>query len=107
MWAFWIVLALVTYLDSIFLDSRYYSAWYAFSTIIVTLSIFVWFRLDARDIGYEPSVGFKVFVVLLAFVAVPIYLIRHKGFKRFGLSVTRFAGLLALLMTFVIFVVPE
>ena len=42
------------------------------------LMIFLWFRADAREVGYQRSGVLNVAVVALAFLAIPVYLVRSR-----------------------------
>jgi hypothetical protein len=53
----------------------------AFLTIMALL-IFLWYRLDAAEVGYRRSAWLDIGVVGIAIVALPYYLVRSRGAKK-------------------------
>lgn len=73
------------------------------STIHLALSvvlIFVWFHLDSRQRGYQPTIPLKLSMVGLTVVALPYYLFRSRGgrggVKAIGAAVLTFIAAMVL-----------
>ena len=65
-------------------------------TVVSISLIFRWYHLDKRERDYQAGPLMNVGVIALAMLALPIYFIRSRGWKR-GLVATFYAaGILAL-----------
>jgi len=60
-------------------------------TIVGTLLIYYWFRIDAAEHLYRRSALLNVGVVTLCVVALPYYLLRSRGGKRGAAAIGLFA----------------
>ena len=57
--------------------------------------IFWWYHADKADKGYRAGPLMNAGVVALAIVALPIYFIRSRGWKRGAISIVKGAGVVA------------
>ena len=57
--------------------------------------IFWWYHADKADKGYRAGPLMNAGVVALAIVALPIYFIRSRGWKRGAISIVNGAGVVA------------
>ncbi len=87
---FWVTVFLVTLVDPYLQKQFSPQLVHISTTILFTILIFMWFLADSKAIEYKPSRLLKVGVVVLAVVAIPIYLVKSKGYKRAGLSLLKF-----------------
>lgn len=76
---FWGLLIIFGLLDPFL--SHYDQTYFLITTVVITLSIFAWFLADVHENNFPVGRAMKVFVLALSFIAVPIYLIRYKGWK--------------------------
>jgi len=83
--------------DSYFHEGgRLYGA-YNFSINIGTiLIIFIWYRLDAAEIGYRASPMLNIMVVGATLLALPYYFFRSRGTKKGGIFLVIFIAALFL-----------
>jgi hypothetical protein len=67
---------------------------------IILFAIFAWFLEDAAELGFKPSAGLKLGVILTPFIAVPYYRFKHTGFKKGLLFIARIVGIyIAIIMS--------
>ena len=104
---FWAVLFLMATVDvfiasSTTVDENF--GWiliYRLAQVVITpLLALVWFTADAEEQNHHPSTLFRVFVLLLGALAIPIYLLRVKGVKRTLLSFGMFGFMLAIYLIY-------
>ena len=81
------------------------------STAILLFSLFAWFLADADEIGFKPSTGLKIAVLLFSAIAIPYYRFRHTGFKKGMFFIAKVFGiyvfLSVLLWTILSTLLPE
>ena len=92
MFVFWVVFLAIEIFD-IFLASRFDEGTFSLVTLLIsTVFLFVWFLSDSKDENIITSKGLKIAVIAVSFIAIPYYLIKYKGIKRFGFSFLKFFG---------------
>ena len=96
----WVLIFLSALLDEILPADIVNSTEYYFLVMVIMLfSIFAWFMEDAEEIGFKPSIGLRIGVILFAVVAIPYYRFKHTGFKKGMLFIVKILGMF-LLMSF-------
>lgn len=50
--------------------------------IAVTIVLFTWYYLDAKQIGYRRSMPLDIAVIAVGLVALPYYFLRSRGLKK-------------------------
>ena len=78
---FWVVLTILGLLDPYFLGKPYEQNYYIFSILISTILMFSWFLSDIRDNNFVVGRILKVAVLFIGILALPIYIIKYKGWK--------------------------
>jgi hypothetical protein len=66
---------------------------YPFSVLTsfcLSFIMFAWFMADSEEINLRPSYGLKVAIVAFAYLALPYYLIRYKGWSRGVIAIAKF-----------------
>ncbi len=66
-------------------------------TALSLIALFWWFHLDKADHGYRAGKLMNAGVLIFAAVALPIYFIRSRGWKRGGMAIAWAAGFLAVM----------
>ncbi len=66
-------------------------------TVLSLIALFWWFHLDKADHGYRAGKLMNAGVLIFAAVALPIYFIRSRGWKRGGMAIAWAAGFLAVM----------
>ena len=59
---------------------------------VFALLIFVWYKLDADQHGYKRSPWLNIGVVGVAFLVLPYYFLRSRGFKRGSIATLAMLG---------------
>ena len=77
-----------------------YGKWELGETLLALALIFWWYHVDKAEKGYRAGPLMNVGVIALTIVALPIYFIRTRGWKRGSVSVLKgivvFAGIIGL-----------
>ena len=63
---------------------------------VFALLIFWWYRMDTIQTGYRRSPWLNIAVIGIAFLALPYYFFRSRGFKRGALATVGMVGALLL-----------
>jgi hypothetical protein len=72
---------------------------WAISEALVSLAlIFWWYHVDKAERGYRSGVLMNGGMLALTIVAVPVYLIRTRGWKRGGIAIAWAAALFGALL---------
>ena len=71
-------------------------------TALSLVALFTWFHLDKAEQGYRAGRLMNAGVLLVAVVALPIYLVRSRGWRRGGIALS-----LALVFLGVMFALEE
>lgn len=50
--------------------------------IAVTIVLFTWYYLDAKQIGYRRSMPLDIAVIAVGLIALPYYFLRSRGIKK-------------------------
>jgi hypothetical protein len=80
---YWLSVIVLGYFDRFFpTPSPSTSGYYALTIIITTCIVFMWFHYDARSRDYAYSGKLRLGVLLCAAFAVPVYLVKSRGWKR-------------------------
>jgi hypothetical protein len=66
-------------------------------TFVSLLPIYYWYYVDKAQRQFHASPVLNVGVVALAVIAIPVYFIRSRGWKRGGISIAWAIGVLAML----------
>jgi hypothetical protein len=66
-------------------------------TVLSLIAIFVWYHLDKDEHNYRAGILMNAGVLVAAIVALPIYLIRSRGWKRGGIAIAWAAVFLAVI----------
>lgn len=101
-WIFWVGIFLVGAIDGYLLpEAATESAWVvigfkaAFNALVL-----LWISADARSRGWDSErvLFYGIFAMVLTEIAVPVYLVKSRGWKGAGRSALRFLGYLVLLL---------
>lgn len=98
MYVFWLVVLAIQIIDIYVFGSKSNNIYDAITLFIMAFFIYYWFITDAGELNIIPSAGLKVSVVLIAFVALPYYLLKYKGFKRTLISFSKVAGFIIIIV---------
>ena len=79
-----------------------FSTYAIVDTVISLVLVFWWFHLDKAEHDYRAGKLMNAGVLIFAAIALPIYFVRSRGWKRGGIAI-----LLALLFLGVMFVLEE
>src|SRR5512138_2443616 len=66
-------------------------------TVLSLIAIFVWYHLDKEEHNYRAGILMNAGVLVAAIVALPIYLIRSRGWKRGAIAICWAAVFLAVI----------
>lgn len=66
-------------------------------TVLSLIAIFVWYHLDKDEHHYRAGILMNAGVLVAAIVALPIYLIRSRGWKRGAIAICWAAVFLAVI----------
>lgn len=98
MYVVWLAMLAIYFIDPFFRGYKFENVYFVSTSLVLTFLIFYWFVTDASEMQITPSAGLKIGVIAVAFMALPYYLIRYKGFKRSLLSFVKFFGFVALFL---------
>jgi hypothetical protein len=74
-----------------------FSTWAIVDTVISLVLIFWWFHVDKLERGYRAGKLMNAGMLVMVVIALPVYLIRSRGWKRGGIAIA-IAGAFLLLM---------
>jgi hypothetical protein len=66
-------------------------------TILSLIAIFVWYHLDKDEYHYRAGILMNAGVLVAAIIALPIYLLRSRGWKRGAIAIAWAAAFLAVI----------
>lgn len=105
MWAVWLVLFLAIWIGSSSLAAEHQEVWYWTTAFILNPIIWLWWWLDAGHEGHPRSTVMGSAILVWPPVAVPVYLLKYKGWKRSLLSLLKFLGFLIVFAVYFLLVV--
>ena len=76
------------------------STWAIVDTLISLILIFWWYHLDKNERGYRAGKLMNAGMLVMVVIAMPVYLVRSRGWKKGGVAVglaALFLGLMLLL----------
>jgi hypothetical protein len=75
-----------------------FSAYAIVDTVISLVLIFWWFHADKAERGYRAGKLMNAGMLVMVVIALPVYLIRSRGWKRGGIAVALAGGFLLLML---------
>jgi hypothetical protein len=77
-----------------------YGKWEIGETVLALILVFWWYHVDKAQHGYKAGALMNGGMLLVMALAMPIYLVRSRGWKRGGIAIAVAAGVFLVLLGF-------